>query len=397
MLYRRFGKTELHMPLLSFGCMRSMHSWQDAPLTTIPNHSNSHLEEIIRSALQQGIYHIETAHGYGSSERQLGEVLPAFNRDDYILQTKVAPSADPKDFLHHFELSLERLGVDRVDLLALHGINDHRSLWYSCREDGCLAAARALQAQGRVGHVGFSGHGPCDVIMAAIGHRARGGFDFVNLHWYYIFDANRQALQLAAQHDMGLFIISPSDKGGLLHTPSATIQQLCRPLSPMVFNDLYCLRQPEVCTISVGASEPDHFDEHLKAVQLVEAEEEQLFSQIDQRLRGAMLSATGAERPESLWYQLPEWHKTPGGINIRFIDWLYNVSRGWGLTEFARQRYQMLTGDSAWVPGNNALLVDQLDWQDLQKDYPALTDQLLESLTMAHNQFTTRSPSGNHN
>ncbi len=66
MIYRRFGKTELAMPVLSFGCMRSMHGWTDSPLEKIPSTANDTLETIVRTALGHGINHIETAHGYGS-------------------------------------------------------------------------------------------------------------------------------------------------------------------------------------------------------------------------------------------------------------------------------------------------------------------------------------------
>ncbi len=266
MLYRRFGKTGLNMPVLSFGCMRSMHSWKQTDQANIPIKAQSNLKKIVNTALSHGINHFETAHGYGTSEQQLGAILPDLPRSDYILQSKAVPAQDPQEFVDKVKLSLQRLRVDKLDLLALHGLNDHRSLWHCCRKNGCLAAARKLQDQGLVDHVGFSGHAPTEVIIEALAHTEDGGFDFCNIHWYYIFDANRRAIDFAAERDIGIFIISPSDKGGHLHSPSGKLQELCLPLSPMLFNDLYCLDKPGVCTISVGASEPDHFDEHLKVL-----------------------------------------------------------------------------------------------------------------------------------
>jgi hypothetical protein len=44
MIYRRFGKTELKMPVISFGCMRSMHGWQDIRFSEIPDESQANLE-----------------------------------------------------------------------------------------------------------------------------------------------------------------------------------------------------------------------------------------------------------------------------------------------------------------------------------------------------------------
>ncbi len=91
MIYRTFGKTGLAMPVLSCGLMRSMFSWQDMLCSGIPDHRRHELAEVVGSALKCGINHLETARGYGSSERQLGPILAGYTRDSFILQTKVRP------------------------------------------------------------------------------------------------------------------------------------------------------------------------------------------------------------------------------------------------------------------------------------------------------------------
>jgi predicted aldo/keto reductase-like oxidoreductase len=159
MMYRRFGRTELAMPIFSCGGMRYQHKWQDVPLKDVPADNQANLERTIRRALEIRINHIETARGYGSSERQLGLVLPSLPRDQMIVQTKIQPEADPAKFVDHFHQSLERLQLDYVDLLGIHGLNVHRELWQTVRPNGCLAAARQLQKEGKVRHVGFSTHG----------------------------------------------------------------------------------------------------------------------------------------------------------------------------------------------------------------------------------------------
>ena len=98
MLYRRFGRTEIQMPVFTCGGMRYQHQWQDLPLDKIPADNQANLEATVRRALELGINHIETARGYGSSERQLGLVLPQLPRDEIIVQTKVAPADDPAEF-----------------------------------------------------------------------------------------------------------------------------------------------------------------------------------------------------------------------------------------------------------------------------------------------------------
>ena len=66
-----------------------------------------------------------------------------------------------------------------------------------------------------------------------------------------------------------MFIISPTDKGGHLHTPAQRLLELCAPLHPIVFNDLFCLQDPRVHTISVGAARPEDLELHLEALRLL--------------------------------------------------------------------------------------------------------------------------------
>src|SRR3954463_4998608 len=138
MIYRRFGKTNLQMPVFSCGGMRYQHKWQDVPLSEGPPENQANLEATIRRSIEVGINHIETARGYGSSERQLGLILPKFPREKLIVQTKIEPCEDPDTFTRYFEESLERLQLNHVELLSLHGINDAKGVEYSLRPGGCL-------------------------------------------------------------------------------------------------------------------------------------------------------------------------------------------------------------------------------------------------------------------
>jgi len=384
MLYRRFGKTDLAMPVISFGCMRSMQSWQDIPAAEVTDQSQQNLKKIIAAALDSGINHFETAHGYGTSEQQLGRILPELKRDDFILQTKVVPSADADEFTAKVRTSLERLRVKRVDLLGLHGINDHRSLWYCCRKNGCLEAARKLQDEGLVDHVGLSSHAPLDVLLDALSCADYGGFDYANIHWYYILDQNRTAIEYAASRDIGIFIISPSDKGGHLHSPSEKLQELCSPFSPMLFNDLYCLDNPGVCTIGIGASEPHHFDEHLNVLSWLEHDDRETFNRVERRLRDIMCAETGFERPDHLWESLPTWDRTPGNINIRMVLWLANLFEAWDMKTYGKERYSMLNHGSNWVPGNDAERAGTLDFSQIPLPEHLSAEQLQAMLVTAH-------------
>jgi uncharacterized protein len=261
MQYRRFGRTEIQMPVFSCGGMRYQHKWKDVAPEDIPEEAQANLEATIRHALELGINHIETARGYGTSEMQLGRILPTLPREKLIVQTKVAPFEDAAKFRHIFNKSMEYLKLEYVDLFSLHGVNTAELLDWCLKPGGCLAEARKFQREGRVRHIGFSTHAPLSVILRAI---ESGEFDYLNLHWYYINQNNRPAIEAATRQDMGVFIISPSDKGGHLYKPPSRLVELCKPLSPIVFNDLFCLARPEVHTLSIGAARPTDFDEHVR-------------------------------------------------------------------------------------------------------------------------------------
>jgi predicted aldo/keto reductase-like oxidoreductase len=251
MRYRRFGKTELQIPVISCGGMRYQQSWKDADPVTEASQQN--LEATIRRSLELGINHIETARGYGTSEYQLGKILPTLPREKMIVQTKVGPTATPKEFIDTFNHSMDLLQLEYVDLLGFHGINSDDEYEKTLV---CLDAALDLKKQGRIRHLGFSTHGSCDTIVKAI---EIGALEYVNLHWYYINQDNWRAVEAATQRDMGVFIISPNDKGGLLYKPTPKLVELCKPLDPMVFNSLFCLLRPEVHTLSCGAARPSGF------------------------------------------------------------------------------------------------------------------------------------------
>jgi predicted aldo/keto reductase-like oxidoreductase len=334
--------------------MRFQQSWNDLPPDQISAESQANLRATLEAAVVAGFRHVETARHYGSSERQLGWLLPQVPDPSRILQTKVPPQADPAAFEAELCLSFERLGVERVDLLAIHGLNLPEHLEQTLRPGGCLEVVRRWQAEGRVGSVGFSTHAPLPLIEEAINS---GAFDYVNLHWYFIRQDNRPAIDAAIAQDMGVFVISPTDKGGHLHTPSPLLRELCSPLHPIVFNDLFCLSAPGIHTISVGAARPEDLELHLQAVQLLPQAAE-LLPPIVARLEQVRREVLGEAWLASWQQGLPAWQDTPGQINLPTLLWLHNLVEAWGLEGYAKARYGLLGAGSHWFPGANADALD---------------------------------------
>lgn len=354
------------MPVISCGGMRYQFKWQDVDPKDVPAENQKNLEATIHRAVELGINHIETARGYGSSEMQLGNVLPTLPREKIIVQTKVAPMKDPADFLKTFSKSMDYLKLDHVDLLSFHGINNRELFDCTFRKGGCLPIARQLQREGRARFIGFSTHATTDIILDSI---ATDEFDYVNLHWYFVNDLNWPAIVAARERDMGVFIISPNDKGGKLYDPPKKLVDLCAPLSPMIFNDLYCLAREEVHTLSCGAAKPTDFDEHINALKYYDSIEKTI-TPIEKRLRTEMDNVLGADW-RARWFEgLPGYMEVPGRVNVSEILRLWNYSKSLDLTGWGKMRYNLLGQADHWFPGENASKIDAKKLAKVLKSSP---------------------------
>ncbi|MEJ6482398.1 aldo/keto reductase [Nostoc punctiforme UO1] len=333
MQYRRFGKTNLHLSVFSLGTMRYLASFENA-------------QQIIEQALVLGINHLETARGYGKSEEYLGRALKAglsIPRTKLYITTKISATADADTMRRYIDESLERLQLDYLDCLGVHGLNTWQHLEWVQAKNGCMKAVEEAVADGRVRHVGFSSHGSLELIQAAI---KTNFFEFVNLHYYYFFQRHAPAIQLAAEKDMGIFIISPADKGGKLYTPPQTLKDLCQPYSPLELSYRFLLADNRINTLSIGPANPD---ELIEPLQVADHGGELKSAEISafQRLENHQKFTLGTDKCSQCYACLP----CPENINIPEVLRLRNLAMAYDMKDYGQYRYGMFENAGHWFPG----------------------------------------------
>jgi aryl-alcohol dehydrogenase-like predicted oxidoreductase len=156
-----FGRTGHNSTRIIFGAAALMRASQDE--------ADRGLEVL----LEHGINHIDTAASYGDAELRIGPWM-ARHRHDFFLATKTGQRsyAAAREEIHR---SLDRLRVDRIDLIQLHNLVDPIEWDHALNPGGALEAAIEAREQGIVRFVGVTGHG---TPVAAMHRRSLERFDF---------------------------------------------------------------------------------------------------------------------------------------------------------------------------------------------------------------------------
>jgi len=204
-IHRTLGKTGLKLPVVSMGVMNA-----DNPA-------------LVAAALDAGIVMLDTAWGYqrGRNETMIGQVIKGRPRDSYVLATKVPgdrdrktgfllPETSAENFKTKFDTSLERLGLEYVDILYLHNLKRGQD----AQSEPMIKALQDEKKQERARFIGVTTHaGEPEVIRAAI---EAGVYDVVltayNFRKDYLKDL-RQAVAEAAE--AGLGVVAMKTQGGV--------------------------------------------------------------------------------------------------------------------------------------------------------------------------------------
>ena len=224
MRYNRLGQTGLFVSELCLGTM-TFGGGDEGPWSNIGNLQTDEAADLLKTSVDAGINFIDTAnvYGQGRSERITGEAIRklGLRRDDYVLATKFLGEAGPGPnqrgasryhILQAVEDSLERLGLDHIDLYQIHGWDPATPM------EETLGALDDLVRQGKVRYFGVSNWAAWQIAKALGTSERLGLHRFESLQAYYTVagrDLEREIVPMLASEKVGLMVWSPL-AGGLL-------------------------------------------------------------------------------------------------------------------------------------------------------------------------------------
>ncbi len=293
------GRTGLKLPIVGIGTAfvgiptqnQTVSEYEGAPS---PLDQELGVETLV-AAIDAGCAFFDTAALYGRSfsETMLGEALrqrPAA-KGAITITTKAGRSHDGYDFsfegiVRSVHSSLERLGLDRVDIVYIHDAMG-QPMERVLAADGALGALRHLQKQGLFSYIGTASNDP----PTNLGYIKTGEFDAAVIadSWSLINRiAEREIFAEAAKHDVGLVAATPLERGLLVTGPREdarylnrvfsrecldhvrTIQALCADYDlPMLAAALqWSARHPQVASTIPGARVPQEARSSMAAAQL---------------------------------------------------------------------------------------------------------------------------------
>lgn len=222
MKYNLLGDTGLLVSELCFGTMTfgGEGMWEH-----IGQQQQEEADELIKKSVDSGINFIDTAniYSFGQSETILGNIIKNLdlNRDELVIATKLRGKmgGDPNNqglsrfhIFNSVEKSLERLQLDHIDLLYVHGVDPVTSI----RE--VMRGLNDIVESGKVRYIGVC-NWPAWMVMKALGiARQEGWHEFKAMQYFYSLsgrDVEDALIPLSQSENLGFMPWSPL-AGGLL-------------------------------------------------------------------------------------------------------------------------------------------------------------------------------------
>ena len=202
----KLGKSGLEVSKIGFGSI---------PINRI---DADRAAKVIIRAFELGIDWIDTAEGSMDSEAKIGIALQQIKRKNIRIFTK-SVKKNPEDLKAAIEQSLERMGIDYIDVFQFHNPSDPDE-WAKMLQNGCLELLKNLQQEGIVKYIGASAHKK-DMALQLIDQPE---IEVIQFPFNFVMvDHSIKVLEKACSKEVGFIAMKPFG-GGLLYDPVACIK-----------------------------------------------------------------------------------------------------------------------------------------------------------------------------
>jgi predicted aldo/keto reductase-like oxidoreductase len=313
----------------------------------IPDKPPEEVAALLARALDLGITYIDTAPGYGNSEELIGQALAGRDVSGVVFSTKthVGGDRDADAVRRRAEQSLQRLGVPRIDVLQMWGVNNWEMAEQVLAKDGPLAGARRLQEEGLVGHVGFTTHALPEDALKIMETRE---FDSVTGRYLYLDAVYDPLRRKAIELGMAFVAMTPLGQGWLAR-PSARLQEALEGETAVRFALQWVVSQPGLTTAIVGISNLAEVEEAYDAIG-GDLGDPQAYAAKAERVIGRMAETLGEDYCTGCRECLP----CPADINIPELLRLNSLLRAYDLVDWCKDRYKFMGNAGTWYPGVKA-------------------------------------------
>lgn len=303
MKYTTLGKTNLKVSVVGLGGIPVQRTDREGAV------------QIVKACMDRGINYLDTARGYSISEEYFGEAIKPY-REKWVIATK-SMARDYESMRRDIEVSLKNLQTDYIDLYQIHNIKTDEEFERCFGEDGAYKALLEAKEAGKVRHIGATAHGT--EAFARLIRDYEKQIETMMFPYNIVENQGEELMKECARKNIGFIAMKPIAGGNIDNTVLAL---------------KYILNNPD-CTIVIPGMGNTEEVEQNTCDEVYEPLSEKDLAECKK-----IAKELGSEFCRRCGYCAP----CPQGINIPQNLLLANYKRKYGLSDWAKVRYEEMTG-----------------------------------------------------